>query len=71
MKIKERLSQHRRDFIAIYECEHCEATEEDTGYDDSFFHKEVIPNMECKACGKKAPAGAPVQATKYPDGLQV
>jgi len=23
MKIKKIVSQHRRDFIAIYECEHC------------------------------------------------
>lgn len=30
MKIKEITSQHRRDFYAVYECEHC--GDETTGY---------------------------------------
>ena len=52
MKIKEKLDQHRRDFTAIYVCEFCGAEEEGPGYDDAYFHEEVIPHRKCKACGK-------------------
>lgn len=52
MKIKEMLSQHRRDFRAIYECESCGYTEKSSGYDDRNFHDNVIPNFKCKQCGK-------------------
>lgn len=54
MKIKNIVSQSRRDFTAIYECEHCGAKFEGSGYDDDFFHQTVIPNMPCRVCGKKA-----------------
>lgn len=54
MKIKKIISQHRRDFRAIYECEHCEETHEGSGYDDAFYHQNVIPKMKCKKCGKTA-----------------
>lgn len=46
MRIKEIISQHRRDFTAIYECEHCGHTHESKGYDDDYFHREVVPDME-------------------------
>jgi predicted RNA-binding Zn-ribbon protein involved in translation (DUF1610 family) len=52
MKIIEMLSQNRRDFTAIYECESCGNKEESYGYDDRNFHDNVIPNMKCKKCGK-------------------
>lgn len=53
MKIKEMISQYRRDFYATYECEGCgHVTEKQSGYDDRYFHDEVIPNMKCKKCGK-------------------
>ena len=48
MKIKEITSQYRRDFYAIYECEHCGATHKSYGYDDANFHNNVIPNMVCE-----------------------
>ena len=54
MRIKGITSQHRRDFQAIYECEHCGATEESGGYDNANYHENVIPTMKCKKCGKKA-----------------
>jgi uncharacterized CHY-type Zn-finger protein len=54
MRIKEIISQHRRDFRAIYECEHCNDSHEDSGYDDANFHKNVIPNMVCGKCQKKS-----------------
>lgn len=53
MKIKEIKSQSRRDFHAIYECEGCgHLTKEQSGYDDSNFHDNVIPKMKCESCGK-------------------
>lgn len=67
MEIKTILSQTRRDFQAIYECEHCGHTQEDSGYDDSYFHKNVIPKMECRECGKKADDNYRPLATKYRD----
>lgn len=54
MKVKEITSQNRRDFYAIYECEHCGATKKSYGYDDTNFHVNVIPKMKCEKCGKTA-----------------
>lgn len=71
MKIKKITSQHRRDFQAIYECEHCGYEEESYGYDDHYFHNEVIPKMPCKECNKIAGSGYQPQATKYVEGVQV
>lgn len=71
MKIKTIIEQHRRDFTADYECEHCGNIERGSGYDDSNFHTNVIPQMECSACGKMAPDTYRPLATKYPDGYQV
>lgn len=71
MKIQKIISQSRRDFTAIYECEHCGHTEEGSGYNDSYFHQEVIPNKECIKCGKKAPENYRGLTTKYPDGMIV
>jgi Zn ribbon nucleic-acid-binding protein len=67
MKIKTMLSQNRRDFTAIYECEHCGKTDMGIGYDDAHFHENVIPNKECKSCGKKSPKDYKPQPTKHPD----
>jgi primosomal protein N' len=71
MRIKEILWQNRRDFRAIYECEHCGSTEESSGYDDEYFHKKVIPNMACPQCGKKAPDTYRALSTKYPEWMEV
>lgn len=67
MKIKQIKSQNRRDFTAIYECEHCGNTVEGGGYDDSYFHQNVIPNMACEKCGKKAAGDHRPLSTKYAD----
>ena len=67
MKIKKILSQSRRDFTAIYECEHCGDTYEGTGYDDRNFHQTVIPERICQKCGKKADESYRPLTTKYPD----
>ena len=66
MKIKEIVSQSRRDFTAIYECEHCQSTVSRGGYDDDNFHRNVIPNMKCKKCGKTAGENYRPLTTKYP-----
>ena len=73
MKIKEITRQHRRDFIADYECEHCGHIEKNQsgGYDDSNFHQNVIPNMICSKCGKKANENYRPLATKYSEGFVV
>ena len=71
MRIKEILHQYRRDFTAIYECEHCGFTKKDSGYDDAYFHGTVIPEMECPQCGKKAGMNYRPLMTKYPEGMQV
>ena len=59
-------SQHRRDFWAIYECEHCGAGEKGSGYDDTNFHQNVIPKMKCKKCGKIAGEDYQPMEPKYP-----
>ncbi len=71
MKIKTIESQNRRDFYAIYECEHCGYTRKGHGYDDTNFHQNVIPNMKCKKCGKKADDKYRPLATKYPDEFHI
>lgn len=65
MKIKEILSQHRRDFVAMFECEHCGHTVQRHGYDDDNFHRNVIPNILCPSCEKTAPENYRPLATKY------
>lgn len=71
MKIKTIESQSRRDFYAIYECEHCKATKRGSGYDDDNFHRNVIPKMKCEACGKTAADDYRPMGTKYPADMVV
>jgi ribosomal protein L37AE/L43A len=73
MKIKEITDQIRRDFHAIYECEHCGTIYKGTGYDDTNFHVNVIPHMKCKSCGKTAEKSGNYRplATKYPDSMVI
>lgn len=65
MHIKKIIGQNRRDFKAIFECEHCNNIEKLDGYDDENFHKNVIPDMKCSKCGKKAPESYRPLTTKY------
>lgn len=71
MKIQKITAQHRRDFCAIYECEHCKYEYEGKGYDDSNFHVNVIPGMKCPKCGDKSPESYRALSTKYPDSETV
>lgn len=70
MKIKEVLSSTRRDFTAVYECEHCEATKEGYGYEDWFFHETVIPGMKCEECGKTSPSTYVPDKPRYEEGQE-
>jgi rubrerythrin len=65
MKIKKIVSQHRRDFTAVYECEHCGDTVQGGGYDDAYFHNRVIPEAVCVVCGKTADKNYRPLAPKY------
>ena len=71
MKIKKILSQCRRDFTAIYECEHCGYEKNGSGYDDANFHQNVIPDMKCPECKKAAGADYRPLATKYMEGYVI
>lgn len=66
MKIKTINSQHRRDFTATLECEHCGNEQElRSGYDDDNYHQNVIPALKCNKCGEKAPENYRPLKTKY------
>ncbi len=71
MRIKNIISQHRRDFRAVYVCEHCEHGAEGGGYDDANFHNNVIPTMVCRKCDKKGTDDYRPLASKYPEGVLV
>ena len=71
MRIKEIICQSRRDFKAVFECEHCNKIENITGYDDSYYHEKVVPALICKNCGKKANENYRPLSTKYDDNLQL
>lgn len=74
MKIKKITSQYRRDFTAIIECEFCNHTENTSGYDDSYYHKNVMPNKPCTICDKSTNSEkGEIQSftTRYPEGFQV
>lgn len=53
MKVKQITWQHRNDFKAIMECEHCgHEQNNNSGYSDSFYYQRVIPAIHCDSCGK-------------------
>jgi len=54
MRIQTIETRSRRDFHAIYICEHCGVTDRGGGYDDANFHENVIPNMTCRSCKKSS-----------------
>ena len=68
MHIEKYLSRNRRDFHAVYRCEHCDATVEKSGYDDTYFHHNVIPDMVCDGCRKKASDDYTPNQTRYAEG---
>lgn len=71
MRIKDIIKQDRRDFEAIFFCEHCGEEEIRIGYDDEHFHRDVIPLMKCPKCNKVASSTYRPLTTKYPDGFHI
>jgi len=71
MNIKEITYQSRRDFKAIFVCEHCKNEYERWGYDDTNFHQNIIPTIKCSKCGKTADKNYRPLATKYPDSYTI
>lgn len=71
MRIIRIMRQHRRDFTAIYKCEHCGHEVEANGYDDAHFHNNVVPGMICSECKKTASDDYRPLTTKHPEGMQV
>lgn len=52
MVIEEFIDQINNDFWCTYKCEHCQhETGKQSGYDDAYFHNEVIPKKHCPKCG--------------------
>lgn len=66
MHIKKKLNQYRRDFQAVYQCEHCDHEVESYGYDDAYFHQDVVSAMECPECGKTADTMTPTTTPDVP-----
>lgn len=52
MKLLEILDQYRRDFTGVSKCESCGFKKTVCGYDDDYFHTQVMPNMKCDQCQK-------------------
>lgn len=71
MYIKKITEQIRRDFTAVYECEHCGHTETAKGYDDDNFQLNVVPTFVCPKCGEVAPDTYRALRTKYPAHMEV
>lgn len=65
MIIKGFIQQYRRDFTALFVCEHCGHGRKGPGYDDDHFHHQVIPEMVCERCNKKADSNYRDFAPKY------
>lgn len=52
MQIKSIETQIRNDMYGQLECEGCGHTQKFVGYDDDNYHRNVIPKIKCKGCGK-------------------
>ncbi|MGK4186745.1 hypothetical protein AB0X98_00975 [Rothia koreensis] len=63
MHLNKKESQHRRDFVGLFGCEHCGHQQHMNGYDDTYFHEAVIPTITCHACDQQA---APTMARTRP-----
>lgn len=52
MKIVRHYNWNRRDFTADILCESCGHKDTVSAYDDEHYYNNVIPDMQCQACGK-------------------
>jgi len=71
MRINQFTYQHRRDFKAIFECEHCHNIYEDWGYDDANYHNNVLPTIKCPKCGLTSKDDYRPLQPLYPEGFQI
>lgn len=69
MYLKNKTWQSRRDFTGTYACPHCGYEHEGQGYDDDYFHHDVIPTMVCPKCGKTG--GGPITNPTIPEGIEI
>lgn len=66
MKITTIRAQHGHDMYGTFTCEHCnKETPMQGGYDDAYYHEEVVPAMHCPHCGKNR-AGAQKEPVPTP-----
>jgi len=55
MKITKTYNWSRRDFSYDSTCEHCGHIEKNgSGYDDSNYYNNVMPQVKCKKCGESS-----------------
>jgi len=52
-------------------CEHCGQEEQGYGYDDKYFHEQVIPKRKCGKCGKTASDNYVPKTPKYEDSMVI
>lgn len=74
MKIAKITSQSRRDLYGILACEGCGHEQKFVGYDDDHYHRNVVPTLTCKSCGKSANdlgVDSRPLTPKYPPNLTV
>lgn len=71
MEIKNITYRDGRDFKAIFQCEHCGYEIEEWRYNDKNYHENVIPNMKCPECRKRADRNYHPLAKKYPGWMEV
>lgn len=68
-------NQSRRDFDGILKCQFCGHEEVlNGGYDDNYYHTEVIPSFVCPQCNKSTISendAIRANKTKYPEGYQI
>lgn len=57
--------QYRNDFAGILECENCGHQQElNSGYDDHFYHTQVIPSIQCDKCNLNSKSVALTKSTE-------
>ena len=54
MQIKKITTQIRNDIYGVLKCEHYGHEVQFTGYDDEYWHNNVLPAKECPECKKKS-----------------
>lgn len=63
MVIKEVTRQHRLDFFAKFQCEHCGSISTGQGYNDGYYMNSVLPFCKCPSCGLQSIKG--VECVSY------